>query len=180
MRNNFESAVTYLLPSDPVARKRKGLGNKGMSVDVGSTTGIKPGIGKTGVELRYHKRNEYSKLTKEQRDELREWRETPEAKKAMEKSGTKRKANRDEKRDKDKLRKTIASVLKEQEEIKEKEKTSDEEQVGQIKDALVSFLSSNDAKPSTPSSKSDNDKDGSAQIAAVKLQSILRRTKSSQ
>ena len=154
MRNNFESAVTYLLPSDPVVRKRKGLGNKGMTADVGSTTGIKP---------RYHKREEYGKLTKEQRDELCKWRETPEAKKEFEKSGSKRKANRDDERDKNKLRKTIVSVLKEQEDIKEKEKSSDEEQVGQIKEALVSFLSSSDSQQSNTSSKLDKDKTENAQ-----------------
>jgi hypothetical protein len=35
----------------------------------------KPAIGKTGVHLRYHKRQEYHKLSREQRDKLREWRQ---------------------------------------------------------------------------------------------------------
>jgi hypothetical protein len=39
------------------------------------TTGGKPSVGKTGVHLRYHKKQEYNKLSQEQKDELREWRE---------------------------------------------------------------------------------------------------------
>jgi hypothetical protein len=35
----------------------------------------KSAIGKTGVHLRYHKRQEYLKLSREQRDELKEWRQ---------------------------------------------------------------------------------------------------------
>ena len=35
----------------------------------------KPGIGKTGVHLRYHEKHEYQKLTKAQRLELKQWRE---------------------------------------------------------------------------------------------------------
>ena len=36
--------------------------------------GDKPGIGRTGVHLRWHGENEYSELTKEQRRELNQWR----------------------------------------------------------------------------------------------------------
>jgi hypothetical protein len=39
-----------------------------------SDFGSKPGIGKTGVHLRYHNNAEYKVLPKNQRDELREWR----------------------------------------------------------------------------------------------------------
>ena len=36
--------------------------------------GSKPGIGKTGVHLCYHNKNNYKNLSKDQQDELREWR----------------------------------------------------------------------------------------------------------
>ena len=36
--------------------------------------GSKPGIRKTGVHLRYHNKNNYKNLSKDQQDELREWR----------------------------------------------------------------------------------------------------------
>lgn len=84
LRNNFESAVAHLLPYDPVAKKRNAAGNKrgvaeissaeGADVSATTTTG-KQSIGKTGVHLRYHTPQEYKQLSKEQKDELREWRQ---------------------------------------------------------------------------------------------------------
>jgi hypothetical protein len=81
MRSNFESAVAHLLPMDPVA-KRRSAGIKRGAADISDTTadiagfGAKPGLGKTGVHLRYHKDTEYRKLNKDQQDELREWRKS--------------------------------------------------------------------------------------------------------
>ena len=84
-RNHFEAMASYLLPYDPVAKRRPD-GRKrdhdtnvsATTADVSSTTGFgsKPGVGKTGVHLRYHTHAEYKKLTSEQKVELREWRET--------------------------------------------------------------------------------------------------------
>jgi hypothetical protein len=85
-RNDFEAAATQLLPYDPVAKKRlsgtkRGDGMISSVMDAAAdeqTPTIaygKPAIGKTGVHLRYHKRQEYHKLSREQRDELREWRQ---------------------------------------------------------------------------------------------------------
>jgi hypothetical protein len=50
----------------------------GMEADV-SAFGVKKGIGRSGVHLRYHSPPEYAKLSKEEKDELREWRQTSEA-----------------------------------------------------------------------------------------------------
>jgi hypothetical protein len=82
-RNDFEATASYLLPYDPVAKKRAAGGKReratisDTTADVSSTEGFgtKPGIGKTGVHLRYHSKEEYKKLSKEQRLELKEWRE---------------------------------------------------------------------------------------------------------
>ena len=83
-RNNFETMAAYLLPYDPVAKKRQTNGARendgGYISDVGgeisSGFGTKQGIGKTGVHLRFHKRAEYRQLTPEQKKELNEWRKT--------------------------------------------------------------------------------------------------------
>jgi hypothetical protein len=73
---DFESAVSYLIPYDPVAKKhaatRSKSGNK-LIADVSLTDG-KESIGKTGVHLRYHTPEEYSQLSKDQKEELYEWR----------------------------------------------------------------------------------------------------------
>jgi hypothetical protein len=47
---------------------------------ISSATGGKTAIGSTGVHLRYYKKSEYDKLSKEQKDELREWRQDPNVK----------------------------------------------------------------------------------------------------
>ena len=76
---DYEAAVAYLLPKDPVV-KRKHQEGKRTSGEISDTKaevadfGSKPGIGKTGVHLRYHNKVDYKNLNKEQQDELREWR----------------------------------------------------------------------------------------------------------
>ena len=78
-RNNFEEAVAYLIPTDPV--KKKGRKGKRGAAEISSTqargtskTPLKSGVGTTGVALRYHSPKEYAKLSEDQRDELREHR----------------------------------------------------------------------------------------------------------
>jgi hypothetical protein len=72
---NFESAVTHLLPMNPVAKRLSASVKRG-SADISDTAadiadfGAKPGLGKTGVHLRYYKDSEYRKLNKDQQDEL--------------------------------------------------------------------------------------------------------------
>lgn len=86
MRNNFESAVSHVLPYDPVAKKRAVYSSKHLESNISdvhldseeSSTlveGPKSGIGSTGVHLRYHRYNEYNRLSDEQKQELREWRD---------------------------------------------------------------------------------------------------------
>jgi hypothetical protein len=73
-RNDFEAAATHLLPYNPVGKKRlsetkKGAGINSMVSHVAEynqtpiTTGGKPSVGKTGVPLRYHKKQKYNKLS---------------------------------------------------------------------------------------------------------------------
>jgi hypothetical protein len=76
--------ASYILPYDPVAKKRNAGGKRDHQAtisdlegaEVSAGFGTKQGIGKTGVHLRYYKKEEYQKLSKEQQDELREWRST--------------------------------------------------------------------------------------------------------
>ena len=62
-RNNFEDAASYLLPYDPVAKKRAAAGTKRGAAyisrveleDDGEASAVqlsKPSIGKTGIHLR--------------------------------------------------------------------------------------------------------------------------------
>ena len=70
----FENLVTFLLPFDPVATKNAKA--KGLGVNVLAATADKAAsgvtVGKTGVELRCHEPQKFSKMTKEQKAELSE------------------------------------------------------------------------------------------------------------
>ena len=71
MMNNFEKAVAYLIPCCPVAPNRK---KQRMSAQISSLE-MKKGKGNSGVEFRFYKRQEYMKLSDEQKQELKEYRE---------------------------------------------------------------------------------------------------------
>ena len=88
MRSDFERSVAFLLPTDPVKKKRGG--NKRNAGQISSTTAansnddngkkgkkktrFKSTCGETGVEFRFYKPAEFNKLTREQKDELRDHR----------------------------------------------------------------------------------------------------------
>ena len=83
MCNDFEQSAAHLLPHDPVAKKHAAGSSKRGSAEVLAVSyeatdvaafGTKPGIGKLGVHFCYYDKSEYSKLTKKQKTELREWR----------------------------------------------------------------------------------------------------------
>lgn len=87
MRNNFELAAAHLLPYDPVAKRRSTMrGDKRESTYISAITATdnaatvgsvntKVSIGRTGVHLRFHKQDEYKRLTVPQKQELYEWRQ---------------------------------------------------------------------------------------------------------
>ena len=93
MRGDFERAVAHLLPHDPVALKKASSSKRDNSNISGADAGAnisgtegKPSRGKTGVHLRYYKRDEYNDLTSEQKAELKEWRQAnPDGKKSKKK-----------------------------------------------------------------------------------------------
>ena len=76
-RSNFEATSTCLLPHDPVAKKRTNnpARHRGAEISSIDSSQMKSGVGTSGVYLRYHKRDEYLKLTAEQKKELHEWRD---------------------------------------------------------------------------------------------------------
>jgi hypothetical protein len=73
-RSNFEATAAFLLPEDPVAKKRSDNKRPYAEISAVDSSAIKSGIGKTGVNLRFHTKDEYNKLTSAQKNELRQWR----------------------------------------------------------------------------------------------------------
>ena len=117
-RGEFEAAVAYLLPKDPVV-KRKQTDGKRLAGEISDTSatvgdfGTKPGIGKTGVHLRYHSNPEYFKLKPDQRQELREWRKlNPDKAKAGKDSDPKKRARQDKKAMTAAIKKGVEKELK--------------------------------------------------------------------
>ena len=68
MCTDFEAAVGFVLPHDPVLKKR---GTKQGSIVSDMTGNPKPGTVRTGVALRWHNYPEFNKLQDVQKDELR-------------------------------------------------------------------------------------------------------------
>ena len=78
---DFEGASTHILTYDPVAKNRSVSNRKRGAGEISETVGAevssfgaKDGIRNTRAHLRYHNPEEYKPLSREQRDELREWR----------------------------------------------------------------------------------------------------------
>ena len=77
MMYNFEKAAAYLIPNCPVASKIRQKPNPYKAHISASTGGKQPfarSKGKTGVEFRFYRKDEYNKLTEDQKRELKEFR----------------------------------------------------------------------------------------------------------
>lgn len=116
-RVSFEDSVAFLLQFDPVVAKN--VKAKGLGVNVSATTGDKTAggvtVGKSGVELRWHEPQKFSKLSKEQKAELSEWNKTTNPQKD---GGKKTKSERGKSNEKWKKAR-IASVSKANKELME-------------------------------------------------------------
>ena len=73
-RDDFESAADFLLLAAPVQVQELNPNHTVSGVNEEEGSGFEIGdIGKTGVELRYYKRDAFKALSQEQRDELAAW-----------------------------------------------------------------------------------------------------------
>ena len=73
-RNDFELAVAYVLPKDPVLKQQSNKYNKRSQSHISDTNatgfGSKNGVGTSGVHLRWNAKPEHKKLIKDQKKEL--------------------------------------------------------------------------------------------------------------
>ena len=127
MRNNFEAAVAFLLPTDPVEKKK--AKSKRPIAEVSAVEGedgppktnpstSKPGRGKTGVEFRYHTPDEYQALNKAQRQELHAHRKG---------KGSEKKFSQKKGQKKRRFKATVAAIFKESMKEMEEEKAKEDE-----------------------------------------------------
>lgn len=199
MMNDFEATAAFILPHDPVAKKRNETGKRGPAganiSDVtgddsgdGETTKKKNGIGRTGVEFRFYDRAAYRALSDEQKDELREYRDGLKnggggnKKKVKFDNKNKRKGGKSPQGGGDSGKKKMKTLIAEAvaREIKGANKAEETEAAAekQLNDFLVAAIESVLKKKTTPSKPAAvGATDGEETIAPVKLSSILKNLK---
>jgi hypothetical protein len=173
-RNNFENAVSFLLPADPVAKKRKANGDKDAHANVslanakGEKTGMKPNTGSSGVELRYYKKSEYALLSDEQKMELKEWR--------MSKKGGKRTAPKEkEESTMKKFRREVASVFREERKKELDKQKQEEAQTQELTNILSTLALPSNSKAVAASANANVQLEAKVATAATQLQGIFSR-----
>lgn len=178
-REDFEATAAYLLPKDPVARKRSQIqvNSKRGTVEISDVTaeisdfGSKPGIGKTGVHFRYYQAEEFRKLTKPQKDELIAWRDAnPSSRKRDGKSTPTSPAKRTKAE-----RKEIASLVKKgvADSLAARDKQADVEE--QSKAVLMSLMKQLESKDSDTGRANLSSADSKEAKASGILKSILKK-----
>ena len=193
-RNDFELAVAYILPKDPVARKRDATNKRGAS-EISDVTanisgfGDKAGIGKSGVHLRWHSDDEYKGLSAEQKKELNQWRSQqrqqdpkfdsgdPKVKKKNESPNSQRRDKRVKKAMAAAIEKQVEEKLQEKLKASEEEKKTDDDFRSYIM-GLIKSSSSNKTSNSIASSNSNNTANAaSTSNTNITLRSILSKVK---
>ena len=192
-RHNFEDAAAYIVPADPVTRKRPPTKRPHANIssaeaeandndaNVSSTDGKKPSIGKTGVHLRYHKYHDYWALSEDQRKELDEWR----TRTGQKKPNAKKSKKDDGKGNKRFTEKEVASLVDKRVENKLKslmeEEKKDDDDHAYLVSVVESIMEASQGKASTPKSDkkvvfetSSTNATASAGKGKASLQSILR------
>ena len=150
MMNDFESAVAYLLPSDPVAKKRSAGQKRGQGLmsdaggeakeeaEVSAAASTKVARGKTGVEFRFYKKSEHATLTKAQKDELRECRKVHGMNTTS--AGDRKQDGAGSKMGKAGHQKAIAATVKEQLTVMQQRQEEEEKTHSNFKDYILSIV----------------------------------------
>ena len=189
-RSDFEACAAYLLPSDPVAQKRRSNRREDHNISGAATMDLGETRGKTGVDFRYYEPEEYETLTAEQKDELRTHRQKQ---KSSGKKGSKRGAGKDQgkgekskklklsRKDKNDLATQVIAAIEAKVANSEDQNGQTEEQRAQLRDLVIGAFS-NDSAPqgsasqgSAPASQgASGTSTGSTTVAAALRSSIGR------
>ena len=182
MRQDFELAVAFLLPTDPVKKKRGGKrGTAQISAVIAAASGeddsndkgtskknvrFKANTGKTGVELRYHTHKEFIALSKEQRDELINHRKANGGYRDAWTGKTKSKGGG--LKGKGSFKSRVSAVIKANEEEKEKEDARRTALIDEVKGIIAEHVSeSTPVKRSRISNTNVAGAKGEAQVSAA-------------
>ena len=130
------------------------------------------------MDLRWHTKEEYSRLSKEQKSELYQWQQTKNGKEAIEKS----KRNPKRKNMTKKQMKAHIQSLEQRLEVEKRNKSdaNDESKVPSISEIQALISSAVPLPPipsSTPVQKPSNKPDENYHLAAAAVQQILKRSR---
>ena len=81
MRTNFDAMASSLIEVDPYRRGKRGNTTQGGREANISAINFHGGRGETGVDLRWHSKQQFKELPEDQREELKDWLKTAEGKK---------------------------------------------------------------------------------------------------
>ena len=182
MRDNFEEAVAFILPSDPYTRSNNRF-NRDVA-RISDTNALKNSqMSKTGVDLRWHTRSEYAQLSQEQKQELYEWQQSntdafEKSREASKKNHAKKvKAGKQGGNQMKKLRSEISKLKAANKDLKSKSQESSEPSVEELRACFEPFVS---AAQGTPNASNGSNPDPRVAAAALKLKNILKRGASSE
>lgn len=192
MRNDFEAMVSYILPVCPYAKHRSKNNNNNRDAEISDATLQGKHHSKTGVDLRWHSKKEYNKLSRAQKKELYEWQQTKDGKKVLAAAGKGKGGEGGDKNTKEgggkkqKLQARIASLEKELEEVKgDSTPESNVPSIETLQACLAAASALNDNNKvveeakAAESKKRQNENTGSDnfKVAALAIQQIMKRSK---
>ena len=174
MRSDFEAAVACLLPVCPYT-KSKSTSKKSISPQVSDVTLRHGSQSKTGVEFRWYTKQEYSKLSKEQRNELYQWQQSKDGKEKIKRSKEERQKKTQGDSPNKRLKSQISSMEKKLKKVAFRlDELGEESVVSEIASAISENVQASAGKavasaPHKPTSTND------FTAAAVAVQKILKR-----
>ena len=173
MRDNFEAAVSSLLPVCPYQKHKSENQRSKAQISDATLKGISHS--KTGVDFRWYKKSEYDQLNSEQRKELYDWQKSKDGTTVMKKAKTYRESNRDNKKEKsdktDSKKQLYAKIKALEAKVSPEETHPSAETIAAI--IAAAAVSTPSPLPPAPANKSAVSKPHMA--AALAIQNILKR-----
>ena len=179
MRDDFEKCVSFLLPVCPYAKNKTSSSRNPRLPNVSSTVLKNASDSKTGVDFRWHTHKEYSKLSKAQKQELRDWQNSKEGQMQIEKyHEDKRRKNSQNNNNNYMTKKQLQAKIKSLEAKNVTDNTLDNEIAAYVSAAMAEvdeFKNKEKNEKKVTFSTVNDDREKTFKIASQMVQKILKR-----
>ena len=179
MRDDFEKCVAFLLPVCPFVKSKVNSNKNPRLPTVSSTTLKNSGDSKTGVDFRWHTHNEYSKLSKAQKQELRNWQQSKEGQAQIEKYHEEKRKNNNSNGNNGLTKKQLQAKVKSLEAKVANENSKYNEEIAAYVSAAMAEIDkpkeNNEAEKKVTFSTVSDDRDKTFKVASQVVQKILKR-----